>query len=192
MRLTRTQQITLHADIEADVTLSRLPHAYGMPLIWGLPFVWNSDSPHVLMTAYNALAVPEFWVWKPSVSPQEYTGAAGVVWEEVEALPVGKARIFAWLTGGLTRNWIPADPIHRQAVLDVFAPGTETRVALLALACRRATRLEQLFARGAGTRAQPAVLVVEGPLSAADVDLVWGRREQAIEARIPAHGAVYA
>jgi hypothetical protein len=149
----------LHADIEADATLNVLPH--------------NQDSSYPIMDAYNAIAVPDFWAWKTDLGPSEYGGTGGIVWEEVNLLTAGKARIFEWMTGGFTRSLNPADSNQRQGILNAFASGSETRANLIALGRRRATRLERLFAMGTGTTASPATMVVEGGLSSSDADYAW-------------------
>jgi hypothetical protein len=66
----------------------------------------------------------------------------------------------------------PSIASNRAFFDDVFsgAGGTNTRAALLALWKRLATRGEKLYATGTGSDASPATLVVEGAISARDVE----------------------
>jgi hypothetical protein len=164
--LTTAQLTTLKADIAADATLNALPK--------------TPDNAVTIAAAYNLPASPAYWVWKTSMPPDEYTGNNGIVWTEVDALAVGKARIFEWMSGGMTRPINPSDPNQRQGLSDAFAAGTTTRTNLIALARRQATRLEKLFAvatvGGSGTRgstANPDTMVVEGALQGTDVEQCW-------------------
>jgi hypothetical protein len=118
---------------------------------------------------YNVEAVPTFWVYRTSVPPTDYKGPNGLVWTEVDALAIGKARIFEWLTGGLTLPFNAADTGQRQGLADAFGAGTTTRTNLAALGRRPARRIEQLFATGTGSPASPATMAFEGRLTYRDV-----------------------
>jgi hypothetical protein len=131
---------------------------------------WVAAAEHELIAnAYNLDASPTFWVYKTSVPPAEYKGPNGLVWTEVDALAVGKARIFEWLTGGLTLAFNAADTGQRQGLMDAFGAGTTTRTNLITLARRPARRIEQLFATGTGSTGSPGIMTFEGRLTYLDV-----------------------
>ena len=117
---------------------------------------------------YNAAT--SFVVWRSAVPVAEYRAA--VVWTEVDALTVGRARIWDWLTGSFTLPINAADLNVRQGIADAFGPSTTTRSNLLAVAKRVATRAEQLLATGTGSTNSPGTMGAEGLLSAGDVSAV--------------------
>ncbi len=125
-------------------------------------------------TLYNVTAVPDFWVWKTSVTKEELTNATSV-----------DATVFTWVGNGFIMRsageqaawrelFTAAGTINpslsqvRQAFSDIFS-GTgnaaANRTHLLAVARRKSTRLERVFATGTGTTGSPGVLVIEGPLN---------------------------
>lgn len=104
-----------------------------------------------------------FTVWKPAMSPQDYRSA--LVWTEVDALTVGQARIWHWLTQGMTVSVDASDSNVRQGLSDAFASSTESRTNLLAAAKRAATIAEQIFATGTGSSGSPGTLTVSGKIS---------------------------
>jgi hypothetical protein len=101
-------------------------------------------------------------VWRTSITPVEYRAA--VVWTEVDALAVGKARIWEWLTVNMAANINAADSAVRQGIADAWASNSATRPALLAVAKRAATVAESVY-QPVGTDATPGTLVVEGQLT---------------------------
>ena len=180
MPLTAAQRTTLRADVQADGTLNTLPH--------------TTNSADQIVAAYNAVASPDFWVWRTSMSKGEYVNSTS-----------GDGTVFSYVgTGFITRSageqaaWRdmfdnagnavnPSLPQVRQAFLDIFsgatAPAPANRAHLASMSRRRATRLEKLFAvassgPGTGTGAlgatgNPGALVVEGVLSSAEADQTW-------------------
>jgi hypothetical protein len=153
MSLTAAQLATLKAFIASDPTLSAQP--------------LNTDGAFAIAEAMNAAASPAFTVWRSSVPVEEYRDA--VTWTEVDALTVGKARIWEWLTGNMTQPLETARAPVRQGLADCWGAATTTRAALLAAAKRSATIAEKLFATGTGTVASPATMEVEGLLDYHDV-----------------------
>ena len=115
-----------------------------------------------LANLYNADAAPAFVVWRTSIPPADYREA--IVWTEVDALTVGKARIWEWITQSMTGNLNAASANVRQGLLDCWASNTTTRTQLTAAAKRNASRIEKLFATGTGSTASPATMAVEGPI----------------------------
>jgi hypothetical protein len=104
-----------------------------------------------------------FYVWRTSVTPDEYRGA--MVWTEVDTLNAGNARIWEWITNYFTGNLDASDANVRQGIADAFGAGTTTRANLLALGKRLASLYEEVFATGTGTEATPGTMVLQGPVT---------------------------
>lgn len=154
MNLTPSQKASLKTYIQANSDTNQL---YIDGNLDGLASLLNNND------------ASNFWIWRSLVPAKEYRGANGLVWTEIDALTVGKARIFEWLSGQLTLDINPSDPNVRQGILDAFASGTTTRTNLTAMARRLATRFEKVFATGTGTTASPGNLVLEGPIFSQDL-----------------------
>jgi hypothetical protein len=100
-----------------------------------------------------------FIVWRTSVTPVMVQEA--VLWSEIVALTVGKARVWEWLT---SVGMVPFDASLanvRAGLQEVFAAGTTSRTNLLAASKRPCNKLELLFVSGTGTDAVPGLLGVE-------------------------------
>jgi hypothetical protein len=151
--LNSTQLATLKADILADPILS----AY-----------WDNKNPAAIAAVYNIAASPSFFVWKTSVSPEEYIEAT--VWTEVDALTVGKARIWEWVTKGQTAAINPSKVNVRQGLADCWASNTTTRTNLLTIGKRLANKVEKLLATGTGTEGIPATMTFEGGIQWPDIN----------------------
>lgn len=159
MPLTPDQLAVLRQDIAADPAFADLVH--------------NQDGAQVVADAYNALAMPTVIVWRTSLPPEDYTGAQSIVWTAVDQLQIGKARIFEWMSGMLTRPLNLADPNVRQGIADAFGVASATRTNLFTLGTRPATRGEALFATGPGTAQAPATMSHEGDITSDDVMWCW-------------------
>lgn len=107
------------------------------------------------------------WVWRKSVEADEYRSA--IMWSEVDGLQAGKARIWEWITAGMTLPLDATDANVRQGLADCWAANSSTRPALVAIAKRLATRGEALFTSGVGTEANPGVSEIYGFISNADI-----------------------
>jgi hypothetical protein len=108
-----------------------------------------------------------FYVWRSSVTPDEYRGA--MVWTEVDTLNAGNARIWEWVTNYFTGNLDASDANVRQGIADAFGAGTTTRANLLALGKRLASVYETVFSTGTGAENDPGIAVVEGVVSVNDI-----------------------
>jgi hypothetical protein len=159
MALSVSQLLTLRQDIAADPAFADLPH--------------NQDGAGVVADAYNALASPPVTVWRTSLPPEDYTGEQSIVWTAVDQLQAGKARIFEWMSGMLTRPLNLADPNVRQGITDAFGVTSQTRTNLFTLGTRLSTRGEALFATGPGTPQAPATMSHEGAITSEDVMWCW-------------------
>lgn len=163
MALTPAQKTTVKNDILANADLSAQP--------------LTADGAYAIADLYNALAAPDFIVWKTRVSEREITSLTSdenTVWSwpayiaRNEAERNGWARMF---TGTYSIN--PALLQVRQGLADIFSGTANSapaqRTHLLAMGKRKATRIEKLLASGTGTTASPATMTLEGRISFQDV-----------------------
>ena len=157
MTLTQAQQATLKTYIENDVTLNAFPN--------------NSDGAAAIAVELNKQATPDFTVWKTfvdkSIVGETFDGG------EFSSLTTAESNrliaFAAWNNDGVN----PSDADVRFLFNDVFsaAGGTITRPALEALWRRLALVIEQIFATGTGSDADPATLDYEGTISRHDVEI---------------------
>lgn len=155
--LTTTQLQALKADIAADPAFATLPH--------------NSDGGFAVAAAYNLLRVPNWYVWRTDVPTSECKKA--MVWTEYIARSVGERDAWVFMLSNGTING--GDANVRQGIADIFSGpgGAASRVALLAVAKRVATRAEKLFSSGTGSEASPATMTFEGSLSYQNILDAW-------------------
>jgi len=146
--LTPSQQATLVADIQASSNQAVID-ALAIRNDAAIAEIYNGNS--------------TFVVWRTSIPVDEYRDS--LTWTEVDALEVGPARIWEWLTGQMTLPLQPYKTTVRQGLADCWGPATSTRAALIAVAKRYATLCEELFATGTGSDADPGLLAVEGQIS---------------------------
>lgn len=169
--LTDAQKQVLHEDM---VTQPALLEAY------------NTGNDTAIAAFYNTQASPDFYVWRSSVSKDEYQNTESA-----------DATTFSWSgTGGyIARSqgerdaWDelfteegfvnPSRLNVRLAFTDIFsgsgAQAQNNRNHLLRISKRKATRVEVLFATGTGSLNDPGSLVLEGPISYIDASeaRVW-------------------
>ena len=150
--LTDSQAQTLVAALRADTD----------PAVVSALAAGNNET---IANNYNAPTT--FVVWRSAVYPQEYREA--IVWTAVDALSVGKARIWEWITQGMTAPIDATKTNIRQGIADAWGASSATGLALQAVAKRPATKAEKLFATGTGTTANPGLLTWEGMLHHSDV-----------------------
>lgn len=137
--LTPQQLATLKADIAADPVLSALPN--------------TPDNAFVIAEAYNATAVPDFYVWKQSVSEAEILNN-GMNFTLVDGLTQGKRDEWSWIFRSGAAN--PSKANIRAGIIDIWsgtAPKVANQVAIWSHCQKLATRAEKLFSTGAGTAA---------------------------------------
>ena len=120
---------------------------------------------------YNRPANPPKVVWKTALQLEEIT-SNGFDWVRVDNLSVGKARIWEWMFGSEDKSINPSKPNIRAGIAEVWK-GTAADLAVQATVlahCKRGTsRIESLFAVGAGTDASPATMGFEGMLTEMDI-----------------------
>lgn len=153
--LTPQQLTTLKTDINANSATLSIAIA-------------QRDGP-TIAAFYNAIASPSFTVWK-SMVPINLIGKAFDNTELAGLTTANQTRLQTlamFLAGGVD----PSQATNRAFFDDIFsgAGGANTRVKLLSLWKRLATRAEKLFAIGTGSDAAPATLVMEGTLSGQDI-----------------------
>lgn len=152
--LTAAQLLTLKVDIAADPILAAQPN--------------NSDGAFAIAAAYNLLAVPNFIVWRTAILTSDCKKAT--TWTEYIGRSQGERDAWQFMLSNGIIN--AADANIRQGIQDIFSGpgGVASRAALVAIAKRKATRAEKLFATGTGTDAVPATMTFEGNLSFQDVE----------------------
>ena len=153
---TNGQLATRKVDIRADATLTEGAATGRMA----------EEIAH----AYDALAVPDFIVWKTSVDVDEIM-RNGMNWTQVDNLTVGKARIWDWMT---RLGHFDASKPNIRAGIEAAWTGAAAMLAVRATVythCKRqATRIEKLFATGTGSTASPATMSYEGSITYHDVN----------------------
>ena len=107
-------------------------------------------------------------VWRSDVTVLEVNKV--MVWTEIDALTVGKARIWDWMSrlGVLDAR----EANIRQGLSDGFSAATATRTALIALAKRAPTRAERALASGACTSGSPSIMTFVGLVTYAEASLI--------------------
>jgi len=164
MPLTAAQNTILKADILANLD----------------PVVVNARAAGdvgVIATWYNAKPTVDFYVWRTAVHEHEVTretSGEGTNWNwsayisRSQGERDGYARVF---NSELTIN--PSLPNVRQAFADIFSGGgsgaPEQRAHLLAIAKRKASRIEKLFSTGSGLVGNPATMSFEGTINFIEV-----------------------
>lgn len=163
--LTSQQLATLKADILADSNLNSQPN--------------NDDGNFAIAAIYNAAASPDYWVYRTRVSKAEYTQSTSIDgtvfnWTGAGFITRAQGERDAWrelFNGNDECN--PSLANVRQAFTDIFSGGTApapaNRTHLATVSRRKATRVEKLFATGAGTTANPSVMGFEGSITFQDV-----------------------
>jgi len=118
-----------------------------------------------------------FIVWRDAVQPEEYREA--LVWTEIDALSIGKARIWEWITQGMTASFDATKGNVRQGLQDAFENTAMTRTQMIALAKEIASVSQSLFATGTGTNADPGVRMVTGLVTIENIGRALNESEAA-------------
>lgn len=158
MDLTAAQKATVLAYINSQAPLAALPN--------------DPDSAAFIASALNAQASPNYWVWRTEVSVDEFIGG-NIVWNAVDNLTVGKARIWEWMTRRGVFN--PARANVRAGLTECFGAGSNNETRVFALSRRRARVIERLLATdGDGSAATPATMTAEGTIAYQEVQEIRG------------------
>ena len=137
MALTPQQNATLAAHIAASPDMNVLPP--------------GSDSAFEIAALLNAPATPDFYIWKSSVTNAEIL-QNGMDWLRVDNLTVGKARIWEWMFQFGSVD--PSKANVRAGIAEAWkgtAADNAVRLSVFQHCQTLATRLQKLFATGAGT-----------------------------------------
>lgn len=174
MQLTLAQKQALKADINAS-------EVAGEP---------NNDTGNaVILAAYNALASPDYWVWRTSVSRADVynaqndltvSGAQTGFWSWTTYKNQGATEQNAWVQMFMGDLADFSKKNLRDGVTAIFtgsAQATAQRDHVLAIGRRLATRCEKLFSvdtpgsgAGRGTAADPDTLTLEGLLTLTNIE----------------------
>jgi hypothetical protein len=127
----------------------------------------NAADDIALAAWFNAADEAGCIVWRPDVPISEANAA--MVWTEIDALAVGKARIWEWMR--LVNVLDFRLPGIRQGINDAFA-GTTTRTQVTQTGKRVASRVEKALASGACTNVSPSFMTWFGPISYADASQI--------------------
>jgi hypothetical protein len=110
-------------------------------------------------------------IWRSSVTQDEIM-QNGFDWVRVDNLSVGKARIWEWLFDNSRASINPTKPNVRAGIAECWkgtAADLAVQSAVLGHCKRLASRVEGLFAVGAGTDLTPSVTSFEGSVTAQDI-----------------------
>lgn len=113
--------------------------------------------------------------WRTNITPTEYREA--LVWTEIDALSVGRARIWDWVTMGQTES-IDAGKVNiRNGIANAFAgaQASGTRNALLAIASAIMTIAEEQLVvvdGSAGTQADAKTKTFSGLITTQQASLI--------------------
>jgi hypothetical protein len=155
--MTPAQLATLKAYILADQVLSAYPQ--------------NTDGAYDIAIKLNLTAVPDYIVWRTSVSQDEIM-LNGFDWTRVDNLSVGAARVWQWMFDNGAKSFNPSR-VNIRAGIDQVWKGTSPDLAVRAVVythCKRsATVFEKIFASGSGSDASPSTMELESPVSYQDV-----------------------
>jgi len=153
MALNNAQLTTLKADIIADPVLDAE--------------LQTSDGAFAIALAYNLLASPDYFVWRTDITQNDVNEA--VDWDEVVGLTTNEMLAFQLLKNQATLN---ASLVNiRQAFTSIFPTNQQpnTNAGLVAVAKRKANRIEKLLAIGTGSNPSPSVMGFEGTIGFRDV-----------------------
>ncbi len=145
--------------------------------------VRDSTGAAVVESYYNQLFVPDYWVWKTSLTKEDITAKTSVdntnwSWTAYISRSQGERDAFKeiFVSAGDNVATVNASLVNvRSGFSDIFSgvSGAAQRTHLLAIARRLANKFERLFSVGLGTSASPSTMVIEGNLSVSDVLRVW-------------------
>jgi hypothetical protein len=156
--LTPAQYPALRADIAASADLAVLPNTVA--------------GAQTVAALYNKVAAPKWVVWRTEVVVRDLYALPAWNWSAVNDLYIGKQRVWNWLigTGGTLDPSLASTRAAIDLVWDDGTPqSTAQRATVYSVSKRRATRVEKLFAVGAGTPDSPATMTFEGTLDYEDV-----------------------
>lgn len=175
--MTPAQLAALKTNFNANMNVIPVGMPFAGTQVKDLP---NTGDGNAAASAwYNLGSSPDFWVWRTGVTKSEFTNSVSVEgttfnWVGNGFITRSVGEQTAWseiFDGGGSVNASLANV--RQAFSDIFS-GTgnaaANRTHLLAVARRKATNGEKLFAVGTGSTASPAVMGFEGNVATGDIE----------------------
>lgn len=158
MELTNQQKRTLKAYIDSVPAWSALPN--------------GSDSAVIIAAGLNAIAAPDFIVWRTDVTAEE-TGNAWVGTDIDGMSALNMQRLQLLLASAPSGIFDMSRSDRRAGFENPFGnnQNNASRVAMRAVWKRKATVIEKVFATGTGSDASPATMAtnVQGAIGWPDV-----------------------
>ncbi len=152
MALTSAQQTTLKTYILADPVLADLA---------------TQGAVGPIATALNQLAVPDFYIWDSTYTPDKIRIAINLGITQLDALTASKRdSLLWWAEGTQNMNLISS----RTAADDLTGSQNTLKASILDAAKLKARVGEKVFATGTGSFASPAIATYSGTISDADVE----------------------
>jgi hypothetical protein len=152
--LTSAQQLTFRTDVKAQG--GAIAAAYAAK---------NTDA---LASIYNALSSPAYWIWRASVTKDEYVSGTGPAattfsWTAYIARTQGERDAFKEIFTNAAQAVNPSLVSVRQAFADIFsgAPGATTRTHMTDMSRKQASKFGQLYGTGTGSTVSPATVPTE-------------------------------
>lgn len=154
MPLTSAQQLTFRTHVKAQ----------------GGPYAaaYAAKDTDALAALYNALSNPAYWIWRASVTKDEYVSGTGpdattFSWTAYIARTQGERDAFREIFTNAMQAVNPSLVSVRQAFADIFSggPGAATRTHMTDLSRKQATKFGQLYGVGTGSTAAPATVPTE-------------------------------
>jgi len=159
MQLTAAQSATLKAFIQADPVLLAMVTAQD----------WISLQDH-----FNEDADPTYIVWNPRVDPNTFL-ENGMVWADWKNASAGQVAI---LNTMMIKGYINAEkPNERLGLEEAFGKNSATNAGIQPHLKRPASRIETLFALGAGTTEAPGTMALRGAITHGDLSTVMAESE---------------
>jgi hypothetical protein len=168
MALTTQQLTLLKADIAAHPVYGALPH--------------TGENAYTIAAGYNALAEPDFWVWRTMLSEQEIyeaTSSAGTTWSWATYKAQSLQDRDAWermMAPGQVNPSLAQTRAGWDTIFGTQGASLQQINFLLALGREKASQAEKLLivpSSGTGTTASPAVMGFQGQLTGSDVEQAW-------------------
>ena len=128
-----------------------------------------------LRDALNAVASPDFWVWRTNVTRAEIyhtTSVDSTTWNWTTYKNQGVAEQNAWTQMFMNDQANFGLANLRAGVGAIFtgsAQANAQRDHILSIAKRLSSRFERVFAVGTGSSAVPATILVEGPITTSEL-----------------------
>ncbi|HZS22276.1 MAG TPA: hypothetical protein VFA63_15005 [Pseudonocardiaceae bacterium] len=153
MPLTSAQQATFRTAVKANQAVAA---------------AYAAKDTDAIAAAYNAVASPDFWIWRANVTKSEYVNntsqdATVFDWTVFIGRSQGERDAFGQIFMNVGQSVNPSLTQVRQAFADIFsgAGGATVRTHMLATSRKKASIFGKLYAAGTGSTASPATAPTE-------------------------------